>query len=201
MAHHQNVCYEYRCKIGLENGEYNTERKVDTMKILETERLTLRLQTTDDADFILELMNDPSWLEFIGDRGLRTVEDAREYIKNGAIRTYEQFGFCFYLVERKEDQSPIGICGFVKRDSLEDVDIGFAFLPQYWGKGYAYEAASATLAYGLDTLGLNRIVAITTQDNHASAKLLEKIGLKFERLVQLSNDPEELRLFSFNSDS
>ncbi|MGE8036715.1 GNAT family N-acetyltransferase [Lysinibacillus sp. NPDC093692] len=171
------------------------------MKVIETERLTLRLQTTEDADFILELVNDPSWLEFIGDRGVRTVEDAREYIVNGAIRTYEQSGFCFYLVERKEDQSPLGICGFVKRESLEDVDIGFAFLPKYWGKGYAYEAASATLAYGLDTLGLNRVVAITTQDNHASGKLLEKIGLQFEGLVQLSNDSEELRLFSFNSHS
>lgn len=168
------------------------------MKILETERLTLRLQTTDDADFILELMNDPSWLQFIGDRGLRTVEDAREYIMNGPIRMYEQFGFCLYLVERNEDQSPVGICGLVKRDSLEDVDIGFAFLPTYWGKGYAYEAASAVLAYGLDTLGLKRIVAITSQDNYASAKLLEKVGLKFERLVQLSNDEEELRLFSLD---
>ncbi|MGE7695727.1 GNAT family N-acetyltransferase [Lysinibacillus sp. NPDC094177] len=171
------------------------------MKILETDRLSLRLQTTDDADFILELMNDPSWLQFIGDRGLRTVEDAREYIVNGPIRMYEQFGFCLYLVERNEDRSPVGICGLVKRDSLANVDIGFAFLPKYWGKGYAYEAASATLTYGIDTLGLNRIVAITTQDNEASAKLLEKIGLKFERLVQFSNDAEELRLFSFNSDS
>ncbi|MFJ7889989.1 GNAT family N-acetyltransferase [Lysinibacillus xylanilyticus] len=170
------------------------------MKIFETERLTLRLQTTDDADFILELVNDPSWLRFIGDRGVRTVEDAREYILS-SIHMYEKSGFCFYLVERKEDNIPLGLCGLVKRDSLEDVDIGYAFLPKYWGKGYAYEAASATLAYSIDTLGLNRIVAITTQDNEASAKLLKKIGLKFERLVQLSNDAEELRLFSFNSDS
>ncbi|MFB7159953.1 GNAT family N-acetyltransferase [Lysinibacillus sp. NPDC056232] len=169
------------------------------MKILETERLTLRLQTTNDAGFILKLMNEPSWLQFIGDRGLRTVEDACEYIENGPTRMYEQFGFCLYLVERKEDQTPVGICGLVKRESLEDVDIGFAFLPKYWGKGYAYEAASATLAYALETLGLNRIVAITTQDNHASAKLLEKVGLKFERLVQFSNDAEELRLFSFDN--
>lgn len=167
------------------------------MKVLETERLTLRLQTTEDADFILELVNDPSWLQFIGDRGVRTVEDAREYILN-SINMYEKSGFCFYLVERKEDNIPLGICGLVKRDALEDVDIGFAFLPTYWGKGYAYEAASAVLAYGLDTLGLKRIVAITTQDNHASAKLLEKVGLKFERLVQLSNDEEELRLFSLD---
>ncbi|MGC4377664.1 GNAT family N-acetyltransferase [Fictibacillus sp. Mic-4] len=168
------------------------------MKVFETERLTLRLQTTDDAEFILELVNDPSWLRYIGDRGLRTVEDACAYIVNGPVRMYEQFGFCLYLVERKEDQLPIGICGLVKRDSLEDVDIGFAFLPKYWGKGYAYEAASAVIAYGKDTLGLNRIVAITTQDNHASARLLEKIGLKFERFIQLPNDPEELRLFAFN---
>ncbi|AZU60229.1 GNAT family N-acetyltransferase [Neobacillus mesonae] len=169
------------------------------MKILETERLILRLQTNDDADFILELLNDPSWLQYIGDRGIRTLEDARAYILNGPIRMYEQFGFCLYLVERKEDHIPIGICGLIKRDSLEDVDIGFAFLPKYWGNGYAYEAASAVMEYGKDALGLNRIVAITTQDNHASAKLLEKVGLQFERLIQLPNDSEELRLFAFNN--
>lgn len=102
-------------------------------------------------------------------------------------------------MKEKTIKSPLGICGFVKRESLEDVDIGFAFLPKYWGKGYAYEAASATLAYGIDILGLNRIVAITTQDNKASAKLLEKIGLKFERLVQFSQDAEEYRLFHVTS--
>jgi len=170
------------------------------MEILETERLTLRLQTIDDANFILELVNDPSWIQFIGDRGVKTVEEASSYIENGAIRMYEQFGFCLYLVEKKEDQTPIGICGFVKRETLEDVDIGFAFLPDYWGKGYAYEAASAVLAYGLDILGFNRIVAITTQDNQASAKLLERIGLQFERVIQFSSDSEELRLFALNYD-
>ncbi|PGS01113.1 GNAT family N-acetyltransferase [Bacillus pseudomycoides] len=168
------------------------------MNILETERLTLRLQTTDDAAFILELLNDPSWLQFIGDRGVRTLEDARIYILNGPIRMYEQFGFCLFLVERKEDHVPIGICGLVKRDSLEDVDIGFAFLPKYWAKGYAYEAASAVMAYGKDKLGLNRIVGITTPDNHASAKLLEKVGLRFERSMQLANDSEELNLFAID---
>ncbi|MGE6257976.1 GNAT family N-acetyltransferase [Heyndrickxia sporothermodurans] len=168
------------------------------MKILETERLTLRLQTTNDAEFIMELLNDPSWFQFIGDRGVRTIEEARSYILNGPVHMYEQFGFCLYLVERKEDQIPIGICGLVNRDSLDDIDIGFAFLPKYWGKGYAYEAASAVMTYAKDTLELKRIVAITTQDNHASAKLLEKIGLKFERLVRLPNDDEELRLFAYN---
>ncbi|QDZ97877.1 N-acetyltransferase [Lysinibacillus fusiformis] len=171
------------------------------MNILKTERLILRLQTTDDAPFILELVNDPSWIQFIGDLGVKTVEEAARYIENGAIRMYEQFGFCLYVVEKTEDQTLIGICGFVKRDNLEDVDIGFAFLPDYWGKGYAYEAASAVLAYGLDTLGFNRIVAITTQNNHASAKLLERIGLQFEKVIQFSNDSEELRLFSLDDES
>ncbi|HEK9098870.1 GNAT family N-acetyltransferase [Bacillus pfraonensis] len=168
------------------------------MNILETERLTLRLQTTDDAAFILELLNDPSWLQFIGDRGVKTLEDAKAYILNGPIRMYEQFGFCLFLVERKEDHVPIGICGLVKRDSLEDVDIGFAFLPKYWDKGYAYEAASEVMTYGKDKLGLNRIVGITTPDNHASAKLLKKVGLQFERLIRLPNDTEELNLFVFD---
>jgi len=168
------------------------------LNILETERLILRLQTTDDASFILELLNDPSWLQFIGDRGVRTIEDAKAYILNGTVRMYEQYGFCLFLVERKEDHVPIGICGLVKRDSLEDVDIGFAFLPKYWAKGYAYEAASAVMAYGKDKLGLNRIVGITTQENHASAKLLKKIGLQFEQLIQLANDAEELSLFVFD---
>jgi RimJ/RimL family protein N-acetyltransferase len=97
--------------------------------ILETERLVLRLQTTDDAAFILELMNDPTWLRFIGDRLVRTLDDAKAYILNGSVRMYEQFGFFLYLVERKEDHAPIGICGLVKRDSLKDVDIGFAISP------------------------------------------------------------------------
>ncbi|EOP73503.1 GNAT family N-acetyltransferase [Bacillus pseudomycoides] len=168
------------------------------MNILETDRLILRLQTTDDAAFILELMNDPSWLQCIGDRGVRTIEDAKTYILNGPLRMYEQFGFCLFLVEQKEDHVPLGICGLVKRDSLEDVDIGFAFLPKYWAKGYAYEAASAVMTYGKDKFGLNRIVGITTQDNRASAKLLKKIGLQFERLIQLANDSEELSLFAFD---
>ncbi|HWI48771.1 MAG TPA: GNAT family N-acetyltransferase [Rummeliibacillus sp.] len=168
------------------------------MKILETDRLILRLQTTDDAAFILELMNDPSWLRFIGDRCVRTLDDARAYIMNGPVRMYEQFGFCLYLVERKEDHAPIGICGLVKRDSLKDVDIGFAFLPKYWSKGYACEAASAVMSYGKDELGLTRIVAITTQENQASENLLKKLGFQFEKLIQFANDPEELKLLIFD---
>ena len=174
------------------------EWKCYTMKILETNRLTLRLQSTDDAEFILKLVNNPSWLQYIGDFNIKNVEDAIAYILNGPTAMYNQFGFCLYLVERKEDKTPIGICGLIKRDSLEDIDIGFAFLPEYWGKGYAYEAASAVIAYGRDTLGLKRIVAITTQDNSASSKVLEKVNLSFEKFVQLPNDSDQLKLYGIN---
>ncbi|MFW5437641.1 GNAT family N-acetyltransferase [Paenibacillus apiarius] len=121
------------------------------MKVLKTDRLILRWLTTDDAEFMLELLNNPSWLEFIGDKGVRTVEDARDYILKGPVDMYARLGFGLYLTERKADGVPIGICGLIKRDSLEDVDIGFAFLPRLWAKGYAYESASAKL---LEKLGL-----------------------------------------------
>ncbi|TCP66522.1 GNAT family N-acetyltransferase [Baia soyae] len=168
------------------------------MKTLETERLILRFQTLDDATFILELVNDPSWLKFIGDRGIRTIEDAKNHILNGPIRMYEELGLGFLLVERKEDHASIGICGLVKRASLDDIDVGFAFLPQYRGQGYAYEATTAVMSYGRGTLGLDRIVAITAQDNVHSIKLLEKLGMKFEQFIQLSSDSEEINLFAWN---
>ncbi|MFD2371990.1 GNAT family N-acetyltransferase [Brevibacillus sp. GCM10020057] len=169
------------------------------MIVLETERLRLRYQTLDDAAFILELVNDPAWLQYIGDRGVRTLEDARAYIANGAIRSYERDGFGFYLVERKEDRTLLGMCGLVRREGLEDVDIGYAFLPAYRGRGYAHEAASAVMQYATQTLGLSRVVAITAQDNHASGRLLEKLGLRFERLIQLPNAPEWLKLFVYDA--
>lgn len=166
------------------------------MKVLETDRLIVRWLSTDDAGFILQLLNEPSWLRFIGDKGVRTMEDARNYILNGPMEMYSRLGFGLYLVELKEDGSSIGICGLIKRDSLEDVDVGFAFLPKYWGKGYAYEAASAVMEYGKRALGLNRIVAITSKENYVSGKLLEKLGFNFERMVKLSNNGEEVKLFA-----
>ncbi|MGH9854479.1 MAG: GNAT family N-acetyltransferase [Blastocatellia bacterium] len=165
------------------------------MKVLETDRLILRWLSTDDAVFILKLLNEPSFLRFIGDKGVRTLEDARNYILNGPVEMYNRLGFGLYLTELKEDGAPIGICGLIKRDGLEDVDIGFAFLPGFWAKGYAYEAASAVMAYGKDILRIRRIVAITSPDNYASAKLLEKLGLRFERMILLSEGAEEVRLF------
>ncbi|GEC88897.1 GNAT family N-acetyltransferase [Brevibacillus brevis] len=166
------------------------------MKVLETDRLILRWQTAEDADFVLKLMNEPSWIRFIGDRGLRTTEDARNYILNGAVAMYESLGFGLYLVALKEGNVPIGLCGLIKRDSLEDVDIGFAYLPAYWGKGYAYEAASAVLAHGKEVVGLKRIVAITNPDNATSANLLKKIGLQEKGMITLPNDTAEVKVFA-----
>jgi RimJ/RimL family protein N-acetyltransferase len=165
------------------------------LKVLETDRLILRWLSTVDAEFILRLLNEPSFLRFIGDKGVRTLDDARNYILNGPVDMYNRLGFGLYLTELKDGGLPIGICGLIKRDGLEDVDIGFAFLPKFWAKGYAYEAAAAVIAYGKTALGLNRIVAITSPDNYASARLLEKLGLRFERTIRLSKDAEEVRLF------
>jgi RimJ/RimL family protein N-acetyltransferase len=165
------------------------------MKVLETERLILRRLTVEDSEFILELLNDPSWLRFIGDRGVRTLDEARDYILQTLIAMYERLGFGLYLTELKDEGIPIGICGLIKRDSLEDVDIGFAFLPKFRGKGYAYESALAVMAYGKENFGLNRLVAITSPDNYVSARLLEKLGFTFERMVKLSDDSAEVSLF------
>jgi RimJ/RimL family protein N-acetyltransferase len=166
------------------------------MKVVETDRLILRKLTTEDAAFILDLLNQPSFLKFIGDRGVRTLDDAREYILKGPVASYERYGFGLYLTLLKESEIPIGICGLVKRETLEDADIGFAFLPQFWLKGYAFESASAVLAYGKNTLRLKRIVGITSSDNIGSIRILEKLGLRFERVTKLSDDGPELKLFT-----
>jgi RimJ/RimL family protein N-acetyltransferase len=166
------------------------------MKTLETDRLILRRLAPGDAEFILELLNDPDWLRFIGDKGVRTIEDSRSYIRKGPMEMYDRLGLGLCLVEVKEGSLPAGICGLIKRDSLPDVDLGFAFLPAFRGKGFAYESASAAMAYGRDVLGLDRIVAITSRDNERSMRLLEKLGMRFERMLRLGNDPEEVRLFA-----
>lgn len=168
------------------------------MFILETERLTLRKITIDDAPFMLDLLNQPSFIRFIGDRGVRTLDDARNIIRKRYLEAYERLGFGIYLALLKEDQTPIGICGLVKRDGLDDVDVGYAFLPQYWSKGYASESVSAVLAHARNTLGIHRILGITTPDNTGSIRVLEKAGLKFERMVTLPGEEAELKLFATN---
>ena len=169
------------------------------MNVIETERLTLRQMTSDDAPFILQLLNDPAWLRFIGDRGVRTVEDAKRYILTGPVAMYERLGFGLCMTERKSDRVPMGICGLIKRDDLADIDIGFAFLPQFRGCGYGYEAALATMACGKNTLRLKRIVGITSPHNLSSITLLEKIGSKYECMVRFPKSDDDTMLFAWSA--
>ena len=168
------------------------------MKILETKRLILQQVSTDDAEFILALLNEPSFIRNIGDRGVRTLDEAREYIINRLVASYENFGFGMYLVVLKETNTPAGLCGLVQRDGLDDVDIGFAFLPQHWSKGYAIETALAVKEYAKNTIGLERLVGITDPNNQGSIQVLEKIGLEFEKMVRLSEDDIELKLYAID---
>jgi [ribosomal protein S5]-alanine N-acetyltransferase len=165
------------------------------MTNLETERLVLRQLTADDAEFILELLNEPDYIKNIADRGVRTAEDARKYIENGPAASYAKNGFGLFAVTLKESGVPIGMCGLIKRDFWDDIDIGYAFLERYRGKGYAYESASAIMDYGRKVLKIKRIVAFTTLDNDASIRVLEKIGLRFEKIMSVPAWEGESRLF------
>ena len=166
------------------------------MQVLETDRLTLHHLSTLDAEFTIELMNSPGWLEFIGDRGVKFEEAARNYLISGPIKSYRMYGYGMYLVRLKEDETRIGMCGLVNRPGLENVDIGFALLPGYEGKGYGYESAKAVLEYAFDELDFQRIVAITEQNNLKSIRLLEKIGLSFKDKIIFNE--EEVMLFSLD---
>jgi RimJ/RimL family protein N-acetyltransferase len=165
------------------------------MNVIRTARLRLRELELRDDEFILQLLNEAAFLRFIGDKGVRTLSDARDYIWKGPMDSYRRFGFGLYLASLRNGGLPIGICGLVKRDNLADVDVGFAFLSRYWSQGYATESAAAVLAHGEEQLQLVRIVAITAPDNHGSIAVLEKIGLRFERMIKLSENSPELKLF------
>lgn len=167
------------------------------MIVLQTERLRVRHMTEGDAAFMLGLLNDPAWHRYIGDRGIRTLEGARDYILTGPMEMVARLGFGFYVVERREDGQPIGVCGLAKRDFLDDVDIGYAFLPQYGGQGYAIEAARGVLAHAKE-LGLKRLVATVLPDNSASIRVLEKLGLRFERMIEAPGTARELQLFAMD---
>jgi RimJ/RimL family protein N-acetyltransferase len=167
--------------------------------VLETERLLLRTASLDDAEFMLRLLNEPSFLRFVGDRGVRTADDARGYIADRLIAGYEKNGYGLWVAELKASGTPIGISGLVRRDTLPDADIGFAFLPEYWRQGYAYESTAAAMRYAMDDLALPRLLAITDQENVASIRLLERLGLSFERMIQLADDAAELRLFAISN--
>ncbi len=190
------------------------------MKILEAKHLILREIVESDDEFMIDLLNQPSFIKYIGDRSVRNLEQSREFIETRYRKSYANNGFGLYAVELKaevgtiadaqivaneihnpksEIQNPvIGICGFVKRDTLPDADIGFAFLPQFCGKGFALEAAEAVMQYGREELNLKRVLAITTQNNENSGKLLEKLGFKFDGLIIQPPDTAELKLFSFD---
>lgn len=166
------------------------------MSELVTPRLVLRRFTGDDAPFVLALLNDPDWLKYIGDNGVRTLDDARSYLREGPIAMYERFGFGLLAVDLKDDGRTIGMCGLIRREGVADVDIGYAFLPAFRARGLAREAASAVLALGHGTLRIPRIVAFTAPDNERSARLLGEIGMRLERTTVLPNSAEELLLFA-----
>lgn len=168
------------------------------MENIETERLLLRPLGMQDADFILELLNDPSFIKNIGDRNVHSVEDAHGYILKGPVTSYEKNGFGLCLVTLKETGESIGMCGLIKRDALEDVDLGYAYLPRYWSKGYAVEAAAATLNFGWQVIGLKRIVAITDPANTPSNRVLEKLGFTFEKMVRIAADDIDLNLYAIH---
>lgn len=165
------------------------------MIILTTERLILRQAVPTDAAFFYELMNDPDWIRFIGDRGIKTLEDAANYVKERLQASYEKHGFGLYLTQLK-DGTPIGICGLIQRDFLEDTDIGFGFLPNYRGQGYAHEAAVATMKYAKEVLKIDRVVAFTSVDNDRSGHLLEKIGLRFDSIfIYPETEDDECKMY------
>ncbi|QSX35827.1 GNAT family N-acetyltransferase [Shewanella sedimentimangrovi] len=164
------------------------------MEPLTTERLRLRELTAADAAFMLELLNTQGFITNIGDRGVRTLEQARQYLMDGPIASYAQNGFGLWLMERSLDGMPLGLCGLIRRDTLPHVDIGYALLPAFEGQGYAFEAARATMAFAVER-GIDPVVAIVNPDNQASIQLLLKLGLKYQRLVTLPNIPHEVALY------
>jgi ribosomal-protein-alanine N-acetyltransferase len=155
--------------------------------VCETPRLRMRRLDADDAAFVFQLLNEPSFLENIGDRGVRTLDDARAYIANGPVASYEKHGFGLFHVSLRDPaqslDAAIGMCGLLKRDWLDDVDVGFAFLPRFWGKGYAYESSVGVIDWARRSLGVTRVVGIAKHDNRGSIRVLEKLGLRFERVV------------------
>lgn len=164
--------------------------------VLETERLQLRHLLKADASFILELLNDPAFIRNVADRGVRTLTQAEGYIVERILSSYQVHGFGFYAVTLKERPIPIGICGLVKRETLDDVDIGYAVLARHCGQGYAYEAAAALLSYAKKILKLGRIVAVVAPGNQSSIKVIEKLGLKFEKVIHLPGYGPKSLLFS-----
>ena len=166
-------------------------------KSFETERLILKPTDEEDADFVLELLNTPKWLQYIGDRNVRSKADAVQYIQTKITPQFQKLGFANYTVVRKSDQAKMGSCGLYDRPGLEGIDIGFAFLPAFEKKGYAYEAAIRMKELAIHEFGIRHIKGITVKENIASQKLLEKLGLAFSKMIKIPNDKEELMLYEW----
>jgi len=167
------------------------------MFVCETERLRIRQFTNEDIIFIIKLLNEPSFIENIADKGVRTTDDALKYLQDGPVASYQKFGFGLSMVELKDSKTPIGMCGLIKRDQLDDVDIGYALLTEYAGKGYAEEAAVAVLKNGNEVHGLMRIIAVTSPTNERSIGLLEKLGFEYESMVELYGVDNKLFVIEF----
>ena len=164
--------------------------------IAETPRLVLRNSVLDDADFYSRLLNEPAWLQNIGDPRVKTRADAQQYIENKIIASYRTFGFGMYLMTLKDSGEPIGLCGLVKREGLPDPDVGFAMLPEYWGQGYAFEAATAVISFARNGLGHSRLLAIVKPDNVRSISLVERLGFRYQGVHTAASDGQELRLYA-----
>jgi len=166
------------------------------MTLLTTQRLILELATKNDASFLYELMNDASYIENIGDRNINSIHDAENFITDKFLKSYSDNGYGYYIIKFKDSKIPIGICGLVNREELKVIDIGFALLPEFIQKGFAFEATNALYDYAKNTLKIEDIVAIADAKNKKSIALLGKLGLQFEKMVQLEDDPLECMLFS-----
>jgi len=167
--------------------------------ILETERLIIRELVEDDAAFIYKLLNSPKFIKYIGDRGVRSDEDARVFIRDRYRKSYEQNGYGLYAVELKANGTPVGMCGLVRRDTLPAPDLGFAFLPEHEGKGYGYESSLAVIDLGREKFGFDELLAITTLDNDASVGLLTKLGFEFDSVID-TPEGEKLNLLKLRLD-
>jgi RimJ/RimL family protein N-acetyltransferase len=165
--------------------------------LLETERMRLKELTLRDKEFIIALLNSPGWLKYIGDREVKTIDQAQAYLKNGPLKSYQEHGFGLWLVESKAEVEPIGLCGLIKRETLDLPDLGFAFMPEYMGKGFGFEMAQAVLKFVRSKIKEQRVCAIVNPANAASLRLLEKIGFVFQKTVHFSDREQELLLFIY----
>jgi RimJ/RimL family protein N-acetyltransferase len=163
--------------------------------LIETERLKLRHFTIEDAAIIVRILNEPSFIKNVGDKGVRTIDDAVAYLENGPIASYAANGFGGYLVQLKESGEPIGMCGLLKRDQFDDPDVGYTFLPEFWRQGFAAEAVTAVLEHSRRTLGIDRIIAVVSPHNTPSSRLLEKLGFTFQKIVNFQPSGDDVLLY------